>query len=298
MNEWIDCLVFSLQAAAMWIALPRWCSRFTRPMLMDRNPEWTLANPDTVAQLEHGGWWMKAVQAWGLLTILMLIAFRLGLQPPALSPQSLRTPLWEVLMTVGNLMTAGGLLLFGYGIVAYLRWQKRYVPLTERRQAMLMPRTTDDYLPRWLQYLVYALMLGSLLARPVASFFQPARLEHVWGNFFMGLLLMLLLFFVGVGSVVRAPNYMDRMIGPAYRRMEVRVCFGLMALMAVLGLVNLAVELSVADTKRYGSVVISLFVTATLAGFMLLPSAPRNGSGGDDAAWSAGGSVGNRGTPA
>ncbi len=49
MNEWIDCVVFCLQAAAMWIALPRWCARFTRPMLMDRNPEWTEANPDIVA---------------------------------------------------------------------------------------------------------------------------------------------------------------------------------------------------------------------------------------------------------
>jgi hypothetical protein len=285
MNEWIDCIVFSLQAAAMWIALPRWCARFTRPMLMDRNPEWALANPGTVAMLEHGGWWMKTIRAWGLLTILVLVAFRLGLQPPALSPQALRTPLWEVLMTVGNLMTAVGLLLFGYGVVAYFRWQKQHVPLTERRQATLAPRSTDDYLPRWMQYLVYALMLVSLLARPVASFFQPGRIVDVWGNFFMGVVLMLLLFFVGMGSVMRAPNHMDRTIGPAYRRMEVRVCFGLMALMALLGLVNLAVELSVADPKRYGSVVISLFVTVTLAGFMLLPAAPRDGSGGEDAPW-------------
>jgi hypothetical protein len=141
-------------------------------------------------------------------------------------------------------------------------------------------------------------MLGSLVARPIAGFFQPARIEHAWGNFFMGLILMLLLFFAGMGSVVRAPNYMDSMIGPAYRRMEVRVCFGLMTLVALLGLANLAIELSMADTKRYGGVVISLFVTATLAGFMLLPAAPRNGSSGDVAAWSATDAAENRHTPA
>jgi len=288
MNEWFDLIAYSIQAVMLWLVMPRWLERFTRPMLMDRNPDWVAANPDIIEQLERGSWWNRAIRIWGLLSVFMLLMFRLELQPALFAEVVARTPLWEVLMTTSNLMMAGGFLLFGYGVVSFLRWQKREIPLGERRQASLAPRTTDDYVPRWGQYLIYGLMVASLLARPVASLFWPERIPNVWGNFAMGAVMSVLLFLVGVGSVARAPNYMDRVLGPSYRRMEVRVAFGLMLCIVAVGATSLALEISGLDSRRYGSVMIALYVSTALALCMSLPTAPpKNGRGQRSAAQAA-----------
>lgn len=274
MNEWFDFLAYAAQAAMLWLVMPRWLARYTRPMLMDRNPEWVAANPGVVAELEHGNWWTRTIRFWGLLSLSMLLLFRTGLQPAFLSPQALHLPLWQVLMTASNLLMAGGFLLFGYGVLSFLRWQKREIPLAQRREEYLAPRTTDDYVPRWVQYLVYGLMLANLLARPAASLFWPDRIDRVWGNFAMGVVMSVLLFLVAVGSVVRAPNYMDRVLGPSYRRTEVRVAFGLMVCIVAVGATSLALEISGLDSKRYGAVMIALYVSAALGLCMALPTAP------------------------
>lgn len=272
MNEWVDCLVYATQAVMLWNVMPRWIARFTRPMLMDRNPEWAEANPDTIEQFERGNLWTRSIQAWGVLTVLALSAIQLGIQPSFVTPQVLRTPRWEVLMTTSNVMMLGGLLLFGYGVLSFFRWQKREIPLGERPDAPLLPRTTDDFVPRWVQYLVYGLMLANLAARPLAGLFWPERIHNVWGNFAMGLLMSVMLFLVSVGSVVRPYNYMDRVIGPAYRRMEVRVTFGLMLCIVGIGFTSLALEVSGLDSKRYGAVMIALYVSITLALCMSVPT--------------------------
>ena len=130
MNEWIDFSVFAIQAIVLWIALPRHAARFTRPMLFDRNPQWAAANPELVTKLERGGWWFKALQAWAIFTVLVLLLIRLELQPGFLTPSSLNTPGWEVLMKTSNALMALGFVLFGLGMWRNLRWLKRNVPLT------------------------------------------------------------------------------------------------------------------------------------------------------------------------
>jgi len=271
MSEWVDFCVYSIQALLLWIALPRWCARFTRPALLGRNPEWVAANGHTVELLERGGWWMKAIHGWGIVSVLALLACRLDRLP--LPPATrLHTPPWERLMTTNNLLMAFGLLLFGYGVWSFLRWMKRDVPLTELRHATLVPRTSDDFLPRWLQYLIYGLMLAGLIARPVLGYIQPGRLQNVWGNFFIGLIMAALLFLMQVGSVVRPPNHIDRLLGPRYRRMEVRICFALMAYLAILGMAGMYLEMSGFDTRRYGALLVAGFVCITLASCMRLPN--------------------------
>ena len=274
MNEWVDCFVYAVQAVMLWNVMPRWIARFARPMLMDRNAEWVAANPDAIAQLERGNWWTRSIQGWGGFTVLVLLAFRLGIQPSFLTPQAMRTPSWEMLMATSNVMMLGGFLLFGYGVLSFFRWQKREIPLGERRQAPLVPRTTDDYVPRWVQYLVYGLMLANLAAGPVASLFWPERIHNVWGNFAMGLVMSVMLFLVGVGCVVRPYNYMDRVMGPGYRRMEVRLTFGLMLTIVGVGLTSVALEISGVESKRYGALMAALYVSITLALCMSVPTAP------------------------
>jgi hypothetical protein len=271
MSEWVDFCIYSVQALLLWIAMPRWGSRFTRPMLADRNPEWAAANEYTIAQLEHGGWWKKAMQGWAIVSVLVLMACRIDRLPmPAVTRR--HTPSWEVLMTTSNLMMMVGFLLFGYGVWSFLRWLKRNVPMTERRNATLVPRTTDDFVPRWLQYLIYGAMLAGLAARPVADAIWPDRLRNVWGTFGTGLAMSVLLFLVAVGSVVRPPNHIDRALGPRYRRTEVRICFALMAYLTILGMVGLYLELAGFNTRRYGALLVASFVCITLVSCMRLPT--------------------------
>ena len=274
MNEWFDVIAYSIQAVMLWVAMPRWLGRFVRPMLTDRNPDWVASNPDIIGQFERGSWWYRALRTWGLLTVFMLVMFRLELQPASLATLIARQPLWQVLMTTSNLMLAAGLLLSGYGVVSFLRWQNREIPPGEPRQALLVPRTTDDYVPRRVQYLIYGMMAANLLARPVAGLFWPERIPDVWGNFAMGLVISVVLFLVGVGSVARAENHMDRILGPSYRRMEVRVAFGLMACVVAVGATALVLEITGLDSRRYGAVMIALYVSAALGLCMSLPTTP------------------------
>jgi len=276
MSEWIDYFVYSTQAILLCIALPRWGARFTRPMLNDRNPQWTAANPEIVSRLENGGWWMKTIQAWGIVCVVVLLVFRLDLQPRVLSPQSLDTPSWEVLMTTSNFLLAVGLVLFFYGLWSSWRWVKRLVPLTERRQATLAPRSLDDYVPRWLQYLVYGLVAASIVARPLIDAYFPGQLKNVWGPVAIQIFISALAWLGAVAGVGRAPTQFDRALGPAYRRLEVRTCFVILAGLALCSLVFLWPEFSGVDMRRFGAVFTALSVSTFFAGFMLLPWLPRN----------------------
>ena len=281
MSEWIDFVVYATQAILLCIALPRWGARFTRPMLNDRNAEWTAANPEIVARLENGGWWMKTITAWGILTVLVLLTFRLELQPRVLLPESLDTPSWEVLMTTNNLLLAVGLVIFFYGLVSGYRWVKRLVPLAERRQATLTPRTLDHFVPRWLQYLVYGLVAANILARPMVDAYYPGQLKDVWGPVAIQIFMSAVAFLCTVGGVARAPNQFDRALGPAYRRMEVHIGFFLIMGLAISGIAYVWLELSGVDSRRYGAVFTSLCVSAFFAGFMLLPLVRHNNTRGD-----------------
>jgi hypothetical protein len=273
MSEWIDFCVYTVQALLLWIAMPRWLARFTRPSVIDRNPEWAAANEHTILLLERGGWWRKAIQTWGILSIFVLLLCRIDRMPlPIFTRQ--HTPSWEVLMTTSNLLLMAGFVLFGYGVFLFMRWLKSNVPLSERRQATLVPRTVDHYIARWAQYTIYAAVLAGLAARPLADLLRPGHLHNVWGSFFTGLGMSVVLFFVAVGSVLRPENHMDRVLGSSYRRMEVRLCFALMAYLTALGVVSLYLEMSGIDTKRYGSLMVALFVCVTLVTCMRLPSQP------------------------
>jgi hypothetical protein len=71
---------------------------------------------------------------------------------------------------------------------------------------------------------------------------------------------------------MRPPNHIDRVIGPRYRRTEVRICFALMAYLTILGMVNLYLELTGFNTRRYGALLVASFVCITLASCMRLPT--------------------------
>lgn len=261
MSEWVDFGLYALQAVLLWIVLPAWGARFLRPLFT------TAGN----AGKPRGGIWLNALRAWGMLSVLLLLAYKLNKVPPPLSATSLRATGWEALLKTSNLMLALGMLPAILGARSLWHWLKDIAPLQQSAEDML-PRTRDEFLPRRLQYLVYTLLLATLIAGPIAGMIWPDRVQGVWGNFFTGLVMALLLFFAAAGSVLRAPNHLDRALGERYRSMEVRACYLLMTCLALLQIAGLALEIAGISSRRHVALLVSAFVSVTLASFMLLAS--------------------------
>ncbi|MFO1503725.1 MAG: hypothetical protein U1F39_07890 [Steroidobacteraceae bacterium] len=268
MSEWVDFCLYSLQAVLLWIALPRCGSRFLRPAF-ERASATDGAPPGRHAT---GGAWMPALQVWGVLSLMALLACRLGRVPPPLSADRLHLVGWEALLKTSNVMLVLGALPSILGARALLRRLKSLDHAGSGEPALL--RSRDDFLPRSTQYLVYALTLASLVAGPAAELAWPLRVQGAWGNSLTGLAMALLLFVAAAGSLMRAPNAMDLALGEDYRRLEIRACYLLMGCLALLQLGGLALELAGASSRRHVALLISTFVSITLAGFALLLHAP------------------------
>jgi hypothetical protein len=263
MSEWVDFGLYALQAVLLWIVLPAWGARFLRPL-----PDEDGTRPRAASR--GAGGWVPALRAWGVLSVLALLAYRLDAVPPPLSAPALHRSGWEALLMTSNLMLALGLLFGGFGVMHFVRWLKESSAATEARASDAFALTRDDLLPRGLQRLTYALVLLALFARPVAGLVAPARVHDVWGNFFTGLVIATLLFAAAGGSVMRAPNRLDRTLGLGWRQAEVGACYLLMGNLALLEMTGLALELSGLQSRRALALLVAGFVCLTLAGLMLL----------------------------
>lgn len=262
MSEWLDFGLYSLQAVLLWVVLPAWGARLLRP----------LAAEGGAAPRPAGDGWIKGLRAWGILSVLALLAYRLDKVPPPFSAASLHRTGFEALLMTSNLLLALGLLFAALGIRQFVLWLKQNAAIREERAEEVFPLTRDELLPRGLQYLAYALVLCALLARPVAGFIRPDRVHDIWGNFITGFALALLLFFTAAGSMMRAPNHLDRMLGEHWRRLEVGTCYLLMANLALLEIAGLALELGGLGSRRHVALLVAGFVCLTLASLMLLPA--------------------------
>jgi hypothetical protein len=258
-SAWVDFGLYALQAALLWIVTPAWGARALRPLVTDRGQ----------ATSHRGAGWTGLLQAWGALSLLALLAARLDKIPSPLSAGALNRQDWEILLMTSNLMLALGLLFAGYGLWRFVRWLKDCAGEGDGMLEEAFPLRRDDFLPRRLQYLTYALLLCGFAARPIAALVHPEGAHNSWGSFFMGLVVSLLLFLAAAGSVMRAPNHLDRALGPRYRWLEVSICYLLMGNLALLELAGLALELSGLGSRRHVALLVA-FVSLTLAGLMLL----------------------------
>jgi hypothetical protein len=227
--------LYALQAVMLWIVVPAWGIWFLRPLQL------------------RTGVWVKVLRGWGVLSVAALL-FANG---------------WESLLRISYLMLALGVALAGYGVWTFLRWLKSNEP--EAQDEETFPPSRDDFLPRELQYLIYGLLLVALLARPLAGLVWPG-VQDILGNFLTVLVVAMLLFLSASGSVLRAPNNLDRALGPRYRQMEVRICYLLMGCLALLQIASLWLELTGLASRRNGALLVSAFVSITLGCFMLLSS--------------------------
>lgn len=260
MSAWVDFGLYSLQAALLWIMVPAWAARALRPLVTD----------NIHAPAHRGTGWMRFLQAWGILSVLLLLAYRLDAIPPPLSASALRRHDWEVQLMTSNLMLSLGLAFAAFGLWRFVRWMKDSASVPDEESAEAFPLTRDDFLPRGLQYAVYGLLLAGLLARPLAGLLWPERVGDVWGSLFMSVVVVVLLLFAAAGSVMRAPNHIDRALGPRYRWLEVSLCYLLLGNLALLEMASFALELSGQGSRRHVALLVAVFVSATLGGLMLL----------------------------
>jgi len=275
MNEWIDFAVYATQLIVCLLVTSRWAAQFKSAVVADRNPEWAKAHPQVLPGLERASGLNLLIQAWAVFSVLVLLVYRLDLQPDAL--QAPGVPGWRTLLATAYLLLSIGFVLFGLGALAFTRWLRVTVPLGEQRRASLTPRSIEAYVPRSMKLAIYALLLAAVAARPVASLYYPDRITNVMGAFTSSLFMALMLFLAVGVSVKRRPNVFDRVLGSNYRKREVRVCLALMAFTALGWLAMLAFEIAGEDVSRYSGVVFSTFVTAMLAALMPFP--PRNDAG-------------------
>jgi len=223
MTTWVDLFVYAALIVAVWGGLPGW-SAFTIRMVADRNSDWLADHPDVEQRLGRARWFRRSCRVCGTLSLAALLAVQFGVWPQRGAQR------WEVLKDLNSALLIGGLTVVFGCLFLFERWLKSNVPLAARRQATLVPRSVDDYVPRLLQYAVYGVVMLHLavwLTLGVAGRFVTAGF---WGDVaFQVLMSGVFLLFV-VGAVRRKPGVVDRISGPNYRRIEVRMAFAIQLL--------------------------------------------------------------------
>src|SRR5688572_6723862 len=221
MNTWIDFSVYAVLVVALWGGIPTW-SRFAVLAVADRNPEWLVSHPEIERRFARSRWFHVSCRAWGAFSLAALLALQVGAWS---QPRSGDAPVWEALKDLNSFLLIAGLLyLFGCFLM-FQRWLIATVPLASRRQAPLVRRSVDDYVPRPLQLTVYGLVilhLAAWLQVGVTGRYQGAEF---WGMLAFQFAISGFLLLLAMSAVRRKPSALDRIVGAGYRRAEVRMTF-------------------------------------------------------------------------
>jgi uncharacterized protein (TIGR03435 family) len=241
MSEWIDFSVYTAFIAAIWGWLPSWGTRFTvARWLRDRNPEWVAAHPDVIAKVSDSPWFRRICRTWSVISVTVLLALQLELWAPA----ALAGAKWEALKDANAvLMFPGCVFLLGCGIL-FGRWVEKHVPVAPRRQATLERRHLSDFVPGWARTATYGAIVLHVAAWLAVAALQRYSTPDFWGRFAVNMAMPVIFFFVVQLGVNRRPGAMDRIIGPTYRRFEVRFAFGLQLIPPIGGAVRIYEEVA------------------------------------------------------
>jgi hypothetical protein len=224
MSEWIDLTVYAAFVAAVWGWLPSTSPWIAMRIVADRNPDWLHDHPEVARQRCGNRWFRCSCRMWGALSLGALLALQVGFWPPALS--ILQTaPRWEALKNLNSLLLFAGLVYVVACVVTFFRWLDANVPPASRRYATLERRTLHDYVPRAAQYAVYALVIFHLAAWVAVGLTRNEASTAFWGAALFQVAVAAVFLAFARAAVRRRPGAMDRILGPDYRRIEVRVAF-------------------------------------------------------------------------
>jgi hypothetical protein len=188
----------------------------------DRNPEWLAGHPDIEQRLANARWFTRSCRLWGASSLVVLVAFQSGFWPRSWRGSG---PAWELLKDLNSAMLIAGLIYVVICMLLFERWLRANVPLAERRQADLIPRSVDSFVPRWFLYAVYAAVAWHLGAWLVVGVTGRAVVPGFWEMAFFQFVIAGILLSIVRFAVIRRPGAMDRIFGAPYRRIEVRVAF-------------------------------------------------------------------------
>jgi hypothetical protein len=162
----------------------------------------------------------------------------------------------------------------------FFRWLDTNVPLASRRQATLERRSLHDYVPRPLQFAVYAVIVLHLAVWAAAGVAGRYATPAFWGGMaFQCVISGVFLVFV-LTAVRRRPGAMDRILGPGYRRTEVRAAFAGQLLPLPNGIARLYEQVAGAPSDNYdrymhlGLVLLVVALWTTVAAWSRQPGAP------------------------
>jgi hypothetical protein len=291
MTDWIDFLVYTMFLAGLWFVNPTNQRRLAIPMLRDRNPEWMAAHPDFVRKLQRGRWNLWLSYALGAASIAVLASLQLGLWTPEPMPDGTPVPRWAVLWQLAMAsmilaMVAGG----SAGLIAHFRLRK-LIPVAARRQATLERRSLDDYVPRWVRYGVYALVIANLAAWVAAGIAGTHSSPVFWSRVVIMFVLSAVFYLATKATVGRRPGVLDRVIGPPYRRREVRYVFAMQVTPPLIGALRLYEEVNATllfDMSRAAQLLLALFIAYGLLWLVRLPSGRDSLDAADRTAGTAG----------
>ena len=280
MTDWIDFTVYVLLLACIWIIYPATSRRLAIPMAADRNPEWVAANPELVRRMVQAPWPLRLSYALGAASIAVLASVQVGLWTPPTMHDGSVLPRWIFLWDLSMASLFASIVIGGsIGIVRLIRLRRR-MPVAPRRHASLARRSLDDFVPRWIQFTTYALVVANLIAWVVVALLGLHSSPVFWPRVVIVFALSGLFFLGTVGTIVRRPNAMDRIFGPGNRRGEVRYTFSMQLLPPIIGAVRLYEEVTntiVFDINRTMQLCIALF---TIYGLLRIAWLRIDGDGG------------------
>lgn len=286
MSEWVDIAVYAALIVAVWGAFPVWTSRFTIPLIADRNPGWLADHPESERRLVESRWFRWSCQLGGSVSLLTLLVFQFDVWPQQLG--FLRAaPKWETLKDLNSALFIAGRSYVTACTVVFLWWLNTSVPLSSRRQATLERRSLHDYVPRPLQFAVYAVIVLHLAIWAVVGLAGRYATAAFWGGMaFQFVISGVFLLFV-LSAVRRRPGVMDRIFGPGYRRTEVRAAFAAQLLPLPNGIARLYEQVASASSDsldramHLGLVLLVVALAMALAAWSRQPGAPGSRAGAE-----------------
>jgi hypothetical protein len=219
MSTWIDFFVYAALTVVFWGCIPAW-SRFTIPVIADRNPDWLLSHPEVERRLTARRWFRDSCRAWTVLSLVALLAVQTGVWSSSLLAG---VPRWEALKDLNSALFIIGLLFVAGCFLWFERWLRATVPRATRRQATLARRSFDDYVPRPVQLAVYGIVVLHLAVWLLVGVTGRYTTAGFWGMLAFQYAVAGVLLLMAVTSVRRKPSAVDYVFGSGYRRTEVRL---------------------------------------------------------------------------
>lgn len=291
MTDWIDFACYAVFLGALYFVVGGALSRLGFLAVLERNPEWLEAHPDTRERLARAGGARLLSYALGTISLALLTACQFRLWPAALAAPRFEPAHWMVLKDLATALTLPLLVAYGVGTLLFYRWLST-VPQRERRAATLTPRELGDFVPTSVRVPTYFAIAAHLGAWIGAGAWLIASTPERWlaqASQFFGAALAFavthtVFFWIARAAVRRRPGTLDRLFGVTFRQRQVQTIFACNWLVMVTGTLRLLGELR---TEGHLARISQLVLVVGVLALCVIASWPRRPAAGTGASVAA-----------